>query len=162
MAGEATMRSTLERSWSSRSRREQILLVVMALLLGGTLLWLLILRPIGDARRSAAEARDAAVQALGETRYYARQISALGAARPAKRHTAQALVATAGAAGLTARSSGSRVGEIRLAFDDARPTALFGWLAAMEAEGLPVRDLSATPSGAAGLRAEVTFQPPQP
>ncbi|WP_165356539.1 type II secretion system protein GspM [Sphingosinicella sp. BN140058] len=156
------MTGVLERAWSSRSQREQILLVVMALLLGATLLWLLILRPIGDAQRSAAETRDAAVQALGETRYYARQISALGAARPAKRHTAQALTATAGAVALTARSSESRDGTIRLAFDDAQPKVLFGWLAAMEAEGLPVRGLSAAPNGAAGLKAEVTFQRPQP
>lgn len=156
------MKSTLERVWSSRSRREHILLVVMALLLGGTLLWLLILRPIGDARRSAAATRDAAVQALGETRYYARQISALRNARPGKRRNAQALAATASAAGLTARSSESHDGTIRLAFDDAEPKALFGWLTAMEAEGLPVRDLSAAPNGAAGLKAEVTFQLPQP
>ena len=148
--------------WNDRSPRERIMLGALGCVASSILVWLLVLRPITDARSSAAAAKDEAVQALGETRFYAREIAKLsGATSPARPKSAQTLAATATAAGLTVSGADKTDGTFRLRFDAVPSKSFFGWVAAVEAQGVPVRTVSAVPNSAGSLRAEVAFAAPR-
>ena len=69
------------RWWATRSTREQRLLAVMFGLIALVLVWLLVVRPLGDALDRAKQRHNAAVLALAE----ARARSNPGGARPARR-----------------------------------------------------------------------------
>ena len=148
--------------WNDRSPRERIMLAALGCVAAAILVWLLVLRPIAEARSSAAATRDEAVQALGETRFYARRIEGLsGTSLPARPKSAQALAATAAAAGLTVSGAEESDGTLRFRFDTVPSKGFFGWVAAVEAQGLPVRTMSAVPNAAGSLKAEVVFGPPR-
>src|SRR5687768_1167035 len=68
--------------WDTRSAREKRLLLVLAALLVLVLAWLLVIRPLGDARANAEQRLDAAVAELGKARADAVALRQLGA-RPA-------------------------------------------------------------------------------
>ena len=148
--------------WNDRLPRERIMLGALGCLTASILVWLLVLRPIAEARSSAAATRDRAVQALGETRFYARQIAELSAAAaPTRPKSAQTPAATATAAGPTVSGAEKTDGTFRLRFDAAPSKSFFGWVAAVEAQGVPVRTVSAVPNSAGSLRAEVAFGAPR-
>ncbi|WP_158266378.1 type II secretion system protein GspM [Allosphingosinicella deserti] len=148
--------------WNDRSPRERIMLGALGCVTASILVWLLVLRPIAEARSSAAATRDQAVQALGETRFYAREIAKLsGAAAQARPKSAQTLAATATAAGLTVSGAEETDGTFRLRFDAVPSKSFFGWVAAVEAQGVPVRTMSAVPNAAGSLKAEVAFGAPR-
>lgn len=146
--------------WTARSRREQWLLAIMVALLGVTIAWLGVYRPL-DARLSAARARHAdAIEALGAARAAA---VALGGRRPAG--TGRAGVALAPIVSADAAAAGfaaaqvSPQGERRVtvAIPAARPAALFGWVARLEARGIVVEQMSARANSDPTLAVDLTL-----
>ena len=129
--------------WHARSPRERTLLTVMAALAALVLGWLLIVRPLGDALDNARQRHGAAVVALAEARV--RSDPGGGRAAGSPPSPLDALVSrTATEAGFaTARVTGGGPATARLTLDAARPQALFGWLARLEAQGVRIETLRA-------------------
>ena len=148
--------------WRGRSVREQRMLLAGGLLALAVLIWLLVVRPLGDALADARERHNDAVTALSDVRAdVAARKSAQGKAAPAVTGPVDALVSrAAGEAGFPItrldRHSASRV---TLALEAVRPPAFFAWLGRMEAQhGLVVERLSATTNSDQTLAIQVTLQ----
>ncbi len=139
------------RNWfDGRSLREKRLLLVMAALLALTIVWGLILRPLGDALSSARERHTAAVIRYGET---ADRIDALKEARAARIRPltgtlADTIRARAEEAGFPLASVDPDAnGSVRVAIQSARGSALTGWLARLERGGIVVQSATLTDNG---------------
>ena len=143
--------------WQARSERERRLLIVMAALAALVLGWLLIVRPLGDALDRARQRHGAAVVALAEAR--ARTDPGGGRAAGPPPLPLDALVSrTAAEAGFaTARVTGGGPATARLTLDAARPQALFGWLARLEAQGVTIERLRARANPARTIAVEAAF-----
>lgn len=134
--------------WAGRSAREKQLLLGMAALLLIVLVWLLIIRPIGDAR-TAAEARlTAAVTDLGKARgdiEALKQASAVpGITTPVPLPLDGFLMQAGAEAGLTnLQVTGSGADRATASIASVRPQAFFGWIALLETRGVVVESLSA-------------------
>lgn len=148
--------------WSTRSPRERIMLLVMAVLLAVTLGWLLLVRPLGDALADAHARHDRAVVARGEAVAQADAIAMLQrtapAALPAPINVWIGQKATE--AGFTvARIDPVSATQATVVINAVRPQAFFGWLGDLErGGGLIVEGLSATTNNDATLSVEVTFR----
>ncbi|MFS0771508.1 type II secretion system protein GspM [Sphingomonas sp. 1P08PE] len=139
------------RSWfDGRSLREKRLLLVMAALLAVTIVWGLILRPLGDALSSARERHTTAVVRLGET---AARVEAL---RDAKAQRVRPLTGTlADTVRVRAEEAGFPLasldpdagGSVRVSIQSARGTALTAWLARLERGGIVVQSATLTDNG---------------
>lgn len=136
--------------WAARSRRERRMLLALAAVLAFALVWLLVIRPIADAR-AAAEARlNAAVSELARARADALMLARSGAGpggTPVPLPVDGFLMtagAEAGFTGLQVVADGPARATLSLA--NVRPQAFFGWLGQMEARGLTVESLSARPN----------------
>lgn len=134
--------------WDTRSAREKRLLLILAALLVLVLAWLLVIRPLGDARANAEQRLDAAVAELGKARADAVALRQLGArpagAQPVPRPLDGFLMQAGGEAGFTnlnVMADGSSRATISVA--SARPQAFFGWLAQLERRGVVVESMSA-------------------
>lgn len=140
---------TALRAWfSSRSKREQRLLLVMVALAVVTIVWGLIIRPAANALSSVRERHAAAVVRLGETRSL---VEALRTARrtPALVGTLTDVVrARAEQAGFPLQSidPDGRDG-VRVAIASARGAALTEWLARLERAGIVVESAALTDNG---------------
>ncbi len=143
--------------WATRSTREQRLLGVMIALIALVLVWLLVIRPLGDALDGAKQRHNAAVLALAEarTRTNPGGMRATGTAPL----PLDALVGrTAADAGFTAaRVSGGGPTMARLTLAAARPQALFGWIARLEAQGVTVERLQARANPDRTVAVEAAF-----
>ena len=143
--------------WATRSTREQRLLLVMFALIGLVLIWLLIVRPLGDALDRAKQRHNTAVLQLAE----ARARSNPGGARPGATAPLplDALInRTAVEAGFTAaRVTGGGPTTARLTLDAARPQALFGWIATLESQGVRVERLQARANPDRTVAVEAAF-----
>ena len=143
--------------WAERSRREQRLIQVMLVLAVLVLGWLLVVRPLMDMRDAAKERHAAAVVALGEAR--ARTIPGASPGAPAAGPVDALLARTANEAGFTnARITSQGSERASVAVDAARPQALFGWVARLEASGLVVERLNARTNSDRTLAAELTLR----
>lgn len=130
--------------WRARSTREQRLLWVMAALIAVLFLWLVVIRPLGDALDRARERHNAAVIALAEAR--ARRAPAGGLSANAAPPSPLAPFITSGAADAgfaAARVAARGPDRASLVIDAARPQALLGWLARLEAQGVAIETLRA-------------------
>jgi general secretion pathway protein M len=139
--------------WGDRSPREQAMLGVMIALLAVVILWLGILRPLDGAQRSAraalAEAtdRNAAIRAKVKLLKSLPRSSASAAAGAFDQMIGQ----SAGEAGLTLeRAQTQGADRLDIALASVRPSALFSWLAALEAQGVQVETMSARPAPVSG------------
>jgi general secretion pathway protein M len=144
-----------------RSRREQVLLATMAVLLAIVLGWLLIARPLAGAMESAKARRDAAVVALAEAQMRADRANAGPANVPVSPPLplgdfvrAQARDAGFGA-GTVSTDGPARA---RLALASARPQALFAWLASLQAQGVIVDSLRARANPDRTISVEATLR----
>jgi len=132
--------------WRGRSLREQRLLLAMTALLAVTILWLGIYRPVADWRAAARERHSEAVIARATVAAQAAALKRLGS-RPAAAAAGPlapivaAAAQEAGFAAATVAPQGDRRASI--AIPAARPAALLGWLAGLEAQGIVVERLSA-------------------
>lgn len=154
------MNETVMAWWKGRSLREQRLLLVMLALLGVTILWLGIYRPV-DAALSAARARhaDAAVR-LGEVRAQATTLGALAKSfvAPPAGPLVELVTADANAAGFGAAviaPQGDR--RVSVSIPSARPAALFGWVSRLEGRGIIVERLSARANSDPTLAIDMTL-----
>ena len=147
--------------WRQRSLREQRLLLVMFALIGLVLVWLLVVRPLGDALDAARRDHAEAVTALAE----ARARAAAGQGRAATPATAASLPVDA-FLGRTATEAGfanariAALGPARatIAIDAAMAPAFFAWVRRMEASGLAVETLRARVNGDRTLAVEAGFR----
>lgn len=148
--------------WRTRTLREQRLLLVMAALAVLVLVWLLVIRPLGDALSNAKERHGAAVIALAEARAQAEAIGAAEAKAPALLGAPLDAVISQAAqeTGFTVTSierQGSS--QATLVMDAVRPQAFFGWVGQMEnGRGLIVERMTATPNSDQTLAVQVTFR----
>lgn len=151
----------LKTLWLARSVRERWLLGVMLALVALVLVWLAVLRPLSDMLSAARERHGEAVAALAEARTQAAAIAALERARPATQAGPidSAVAAAASAAGF--QLSGLQPqgpGRVSLAIAAAKPQALFGWIAALEAQGYIVQSLSVTSNPDRTLSAQIALR----
>jgi general secretion pathway protein M len=148
--------------WRQRSRREQLLLAVMLALAGITLVWLLVIRPLGDALANSRERHERAVIALAEARSQARIISRLEGQRlPALDGPLLMLVsadaAESGFALTRITPDGDR--RVSLSMSSAKPQSFFAWLDRLEkGRGLVVERLSVASNSDRTLSVELTLR----
>ena len=155
------MSARLKALWLARTPRERWLLGVMLALVGLVLVWLLILRPLSDMLSAARERHGEAVAALAEARTQAAAIAALERNRPTTfvGPIDAAVAAAASSAGF--QLSGVQPegpGRVSLAIGAAKPQALFGWIAALEAQGFIVQSLTATSNPDRTLSARIVLR----
>ncbi|QUT07724.1 type II secretion system protein M [Sphingobium phenoxybenzoativorans] len=135
------------------SKREQVLVGIMAVLLAIVILWLGIARPVESGLKSAIERHGVALDRNAAVRVKVASLKALprgAAARPAT-PIAQLVSQSAGEGGFTLeRTQEQGPGRVDIAIASIRPKALFTWLANLEAQGVVVETFSAQPSGTAG------------
>jgi general secretion pathway protein M len=148
--------------WPSLTLREQRLLLAILALLTLGLLWLLIIRPLGDALSSARERHSGAAVALAEARAQAaliRQLEGLAAASPIAEPVEALLTRSAIVAGFPiARLEREGANRATLVLGSVRPQAFFGWLSQMESRGLIVERLNAGADSDLTLTIHVTVR----
>ncbi|HYG47655.1 MAG TPA: type II secretion system protein GspM [Allosphingosinicella sp.] len=155
------MTARLAALWLARTPRERWLLGVMMALVALVIVWLLILRPLGDMLSAARQRHGEAVEALAEARA---QAAAIGGLERNRRGTPAGPIDTAVAAAASAAGfqlSGLQPegpGRVSLAIGAARPQALFGWIGQLEAQGLIVERLTATTNPDRTLSAQIVLR----
>jgi general secretion pathway protein M len=153
--------SALTTWFAGRSLREKRLLLVMAALLAVTIVWGLVLRPLGDAMASARERHTAAVIRLGET---AARVDALRRAReqrprPLSGTLADTIRLRAEEAGFPLASVDPDAnGAVRVSIQSARGAALTGWLARLERSGILVESAQLTDNGDRTVAARLSLR----
>ena len=138
------------KAWfEGRSLREKRLLVAMAALAVLTLIWLLLIRPLGDALSAARERHAEAVVRLGETASAVAAIrTGARAAPPLTGTLADTVRQQAASAGFTIDTLDEEdASRIRVGIAGARPAALVPWLARLEAAGVLVDSATLTDKG---------------
>jgi len=148
--------------WRDRSRREQLMLLVMAALLAATIAWLGILRPLALARDAAAGRLATAETALGEVRAMTLAIRAAEArAQPAgNTPVIERVGARASEAGFTAeRLTSDSDGRVTMRLPAVKPAILLRWLADVETrDSIIVDRLSITRNGDATVAADLALR----
>lgn len=140
--------SALRLWFQGRSRREQRLLLVMVALAIVTLLWGLVIRPMGDAMAGARERHAAAVVRLGETRARVEDLRAARRVPPLAGSLAEAVRAQAEVAGFPLASLDPDTGGgVRVSIASARGAALTAWLARLERSGIVVDSATLSDNG---------------
>jgi len=143
--------------WSHRTERERRLLLVMLGLFALVLGWLLVVRPLGDALDAAKERHGAAVVALAEAKART-QVTVLSPASAPALPIDGLISRSATEAGFAnARVAGQGPTRATVAIDAARPQALFGWVARLEAQGVAVASLRARANADQTLAVEAAF-----
>lgn len=155
------MTARLKALWLARTPRERWLLGVMLGLVALVLVWLAVLRPLSDMLSTARQRHGEAVAALAEARSQAAAIAELERNRPAT-FTGPIEVAVSAAASeagfqLSALQP-EGPGRVSLAIGSAKPQALFGWIAALEAQGFIVQSLTATSNPDRTLSARIALR----
>jgi general secretion pathway protein M len=156
------MNETVKRWWRTRTLREQRLLLAMLSLLTIVVIWLLIVRPLGDALSLARERHGAAVQAVAEARGRADFIRQLERrTSPSLPMPLDALISGAATEAGFPVTRVERTGPNVATFASAsvRPQAFFAWVGQMEArQGLVVERLSAATNTDQTLSVQITFR----
>ncbi|WP_430417555.1 type II secretion system protein GspM [Parasphingorhabdus sp.] len=143
------------------SRREKILIGILAILLGGTVAVYGIYRPMAGAIDRAEERYTQSVERQARIESKVAALKKPDADAPRSRNGAIDLFVSQ-----TAGETGIAVGKIELQGDDrvnlvvdsAKPTALFGWLARIEADGVGIETLTVSPAGNGTVSANLTLR----
>lgn len=147
--------------YRGRSRREQRLLLVMAALFALVFVWLLVIRPLNNGLADARARHADAVIEQGEARAQAEALVSLRkSGGAALTQPVEAIVArTAGEAGFQlSRLQAEPGGATSIGIEAARPQALFGWVEALERQGVIVSSLSATANADRTLAVQASFR----
>jgi len=151
----------LHQAWDGRTRREQQMLAVMALLVAAVVVWLGIVRPLTDWRDEAAGKRARVEANLTEIRT---TLARLTPATEGKARTMDAqglepvLLQTAEAAGLELTTGMDPSGRLGFRAANAPGAAVFGWLGALETtHGVQPVSLSVVENADASLQVEGAF-----
>lgn len=149
--------------WTGRAPRERVLLLIMFGLLGITIVWLLLIRPVGDALADARARHDRAVIARAGAEAQAQAIAVLERGGGAK--LTGPIVAFVGQRAEEAGFTVARVDPLgadraTIVINAARAAAFFSWIADLERrDGLIVDALSARVNSDQTLSVEATFRP---
>ncbi|HEX8063936.1 MAG TPA: type II secretion system protein GspM, partial [Allosphingosinicella sp.] len=125
------------------------------------LIWLAILRPLSDMLSAAKQRQGEAVEALAEARSQAAAITALERDRPAPFAGPIDTAVAAAAAEIGFQLSAVQAegpGRVSLAIGAAKPEALFGWIAGLEAQGYIVQSLTASSNPDRTLSARIVLR----
>lgn len=146
--------------WRDRTRREQWLLGVMAVLLVIVFVWLGILRPAEEARAAAQARHAAALTSLGEVKAMGAAIRVAeargGAGVPVTELIGQRVRETGLTAGAIESSGDGRV-TVRVAA--VRPQVMLRWIAELEArDGVIVEHVSMTRNNDATVAVDLTLR----
>ncbi|HYW14793.1 MAG TPA: type II secretion system protein GspM [Allosphingosinicella sp.] len=155
------MTERLKVLWLARTPRERWLLGTMLALVALVLVWLIVLRPLSDMLSAAKQRHGEAVAALAEARAQAAAIGALQRNRPTTFVGPIDAAVAAAAAEAGFQLSGLQPqgpGRVSLAIGAAKPQALFGWIAALEAQGYIVQSLSVTSNPDRTLSAQIALR----
>lgn len=147
--------------WRLRTTREQRLLLVMGALIAVTLIWFAIVRPLADALTDARARHSRAITAEAEARGQADAIAALARDRPPRLDIPVRVYVpqVAAAAGFTVqRADPFEPDGVSIVIASARPAAFFTWLAGLQARGLVIEALSATPAPDRTLSVQFTVR----
>jgi general secretion pathway protein M len=145
----------------SRSLREQRLIAAMAALFVIVFVWLLVLRPLGDALADARERHDEAVLARAQAKAQAEALGSLRTAGGTRlTEPAETVIARAAAeAGFQlSRIQPDPGGTVSISIEAARPQALFGWVSQLESRGVVVSTFSATANADRTLAVQASFR----
>lgn len=139
--------------WIERSRREQLMLGIMALIAVPIIAYYLILKPLHDWEDSARADYLAALDRHG------RIVALTGATAsdmpPFSGRILNYIATSAEESGFTLATNAEEApGRVRIVIDQGAATALLGWIDRLEGEGLTVEDLQVTPSGDGTVRLE--------
>ena len=155
------MRPLIDRlrlGWEGRTVREQRMLAVMAVMIATTLVWLLVIRPVGLWREAAAQERLQAQSDLFDVKAGVRQLSAVpGAARASiDAQGLEPLVRqTAATSGLEITTGMDPSGRLGFRISNASSASVFTWLATLQtAHGITVRSLGVVENTDATLQVE--------
>lgn len=150
------------RGWfAGLSQREKILVGIAGLLLAGLVGYYGIARPMSGAMTAAEERYINAIerQARIEAKVAALRQPVVGQAIRINVAIDAFVSQSAGETGIAVASvtpqSDSRV---NMVVESAKPTALFGWLARVEREGIAVESLSINPAGNGTISATLTLR----
>lgn len=146
--------------YQGRSLREKRLLAVMVALFALTVLWAGIIRPVRDGLESTRERHATAEVRLGEVQ---RQVAAVKAIQRGRPRTpegaiADAVRARADEAGFALASLEPDGDQVRITIATAKPGALLGWIAALEADGLLVDASTINGNGDGTVAATLTLK----
>lgn len=143
--------------WAQRSARERIMLAVMLLIAIPILAWLLVARPLADAK---TDARAEYLSALDRNA----RVKAMMSSDADRTDLALAVPLTqfideqASQRGFTLTANAQEApGVIRIAIAQASGQALLGWLGELEAQGLVISNLQITPGEAGGVALSATI-----
>ncbi|WP_336960042.1 type II secretion system protein M [Sphingobium aquiterrae] len=158
------MTASFKSWWAERNPRERVLVAVAGLLLAIVILWLGVARPVESGIRSAVEAHDIALDRNAAIRSRVAVLKGVPRA-PSGASLGpidQFIGQSAGEAGFTLeRNQPQGAGRVEIAIASARPRALFGWLAALEGQGLSVETLTVQPSPSGGtVSVQATLKAP--
>ncbi len=150
------------RAWfAALSLREKRLVLVAAALAVLTFLWFGLIRPIGDGLADAKARHNSAVVRLAETQAQLDAVKALQRNRPPPLAAPLDLSIRDRAAesGFALASVTPQPGNaVQIAIASARPAALFGWIADLEASGILVDTLITTDNGDQTVSATITLK----
>jgi general secretion pathway protein M len=147
--------------WSGRSERERILLGVMGALIALLLFWLLVLRPIDNAKTAALQRLDAATEAAGRVAAVADGVRQARRLAPASLSAALPVAvgqAAEGAGFTLSRLDAQGPDRVVIGISTARSPALFGWLAALQRQGVIVERMTLRTNSDATLAVEGTLR----
>lgn len=155
------MRAAFERWSAIRTLREQRLLLVMFGLLGVVIVWLGVIRPVGDGLSDARERHGHAVTELAQITARAEALRAIdsGETLVLAAPLATVIEQSAGAAGFTPSSIAPQdSGRVAVAIGSVRPIAFFAWIGGLERQGIIVERLSARANSDPTLSVDVTLR----
>ncbi|PZU59371.1 MAG: type II secretory protein PulM [Sphingobium sp.] len=143
------------RDWyGALSRREQVLVGIMLGLLALVMLWLGVARPVDGGLRGAIARHGEALDRNAAVRAKVAALKALPPSRGAGTTAlpvAQMVNESVAEAGFTLeRNEEQAPGRTEIAIAAVRPQALFGWIAALEQQGIVVETINAQPAAATG------------
>jgi len=149
--------------WNGRAPRERLLLAIMLALLAVVVGWLGVVRPLESGLRGAVRAN---VEASERHADVARKVDWLkqGEGRTARAPSSlpvdQIVGQSAGEVGFTLdRVEAQGRDRVDIAIASARSTALLGWIAALEAQGIAIDKALISPSGVTGtVSAQLGFR----
>ena len=137
--------------WRGLSVREKVLIGVMIALLGATLVVFGIALPVDRALRESRREADAAIDLNASIRSKVAFLRRLPRRAPPRPALADAVIQTAGEAGLTLeRNQAQGGGRTEIAIAAAAPSAAFRWIGALEARGVVVESVTLRPAPAPG------------
>ena len=155
------MRQTFERWWGLRTLREQRLLLVMFALLAVTIVWLGIIRPVGDGLSGARARHGRAVVTLARVKSSAEALQAIERGAPPWLSAPLAAIVdqSASAAGFTPTAiSPQDSGRVAVSIASVRPIAFFSWIATLESQGVIVERLGARANSDPTLNVDMTLR----